>query len=222
MSIYVYAPTIQPGTRELIQALGARRLVRHDGLHYLYKGVPVEFSPKDQIVCWGAHPPPVPDVRCLNANVKFPTLYTINTHGKQWLSAKGVTVFFNDHNASNSYTASIPQTGWWPTREPTTRRVAFKQLPGYVVPYHAFEKVGIISAFSGQLVGEAATNPLFSKILNELQLDFAEIYVGLHRAEPFILFIDTAPSLDAKGVETYTSFISTWAGASTTKTPEEI
>lgn len=215
MSIYVYAPVIQPGTRELIQALGAQRLVRHDGLHYLHKGVPVEFSPKDHIVCWGKHAPAIPDVNCLNASYKYPDLKAINSRGKNWLANGGINVFYDVAVQEKVYLASLP-TGslWWPVRQPTSKYVGFKQIYNYVLPYHTFDKVAIVKVFNGQFVDDTFSDPLFPNVLERLELSFGEIYAAWHGRDLYILFIDTAPALDAAGVATYAKLISKWAGTS--------
>src|SRR4051812_19570622 len=92
--LYIYAPVIYSGTRELIAALSARRLVKHDGMRYLHKGVPVEFGPTDAIVCWGHHAPPVDKVPTLNASYLYADMVRLNVLGTQKkLQTLGFTTF---------------------------------------------------------------------------------------------------------------------------------
>src|SRR5688572_33445485 len=94
MGLYVYAPKLTTGVEELIGILQAKRLVRHDGMHFLYRGTPIEFAPTDAIVCWGAHIPPIQNVPVLNANVEYPTLLQLNTVGLRKINNAGYTSLF--------------------------------------------------------------------------------------------------------------------------------
>jgi hypothetical protein len=72
LALFVYAPVIKTGTRELIEALGAKRLVRFDGLNFVHKGTPLKFDEKnDTIICWGACVPPLGKLRIFNNNLRF-------------------------------------------------------------------------------------------------------------------------------------------------------
>lgn len=72
MSLFVYAPTIKPGTRELIEALGAKRLVRFDGMNFVHKGTPLKFDEaEDTIICWGGNVPPIGKLRIFNDSLYF-------------------------------------------------------------------------------------------------------------------------------------------------------
>lgn len=77
--LYVYAPVIQEGTKELIEALGARRLTRFDGMRFVNKGQPIAFDEKeDTIVCWGSYVPQIGKLRIFNKSLLFPNKHKLN------------------------------------------------------------------------------------------------------------------------------------------------
>jgi hypothetical protein len=68
MSIYLYAPKLTPGTKELMVALGATRLTGFDGMRFWHRGALRSFTPKDVIICWGATLPRLDSMTILNAH----------------------------------------------------------------------------------------------------------------------------------------------------------
>lgn len=73
MSVYVYAPVVTDGLRDLIQIIGAKRLGRHDGLNFRKKGQIFIPQEDDVVICWGATIPSIKGVKVLNASIKFHT-----------------------------------------------------------------------------------------------------------------------------------------------------
>jgi len=212
MSIYIYAPKLFPGTRELIDTLQAKRLVRHDGMHFLYKGVPVEFGPQDTIVCWGAHAPPIPKVPCLNASGEHPGMLDFNTRAFEKLARQGYSIFAMQRVSDREWLEGLPERAgaWWPKKAPVSKVVSVPEFEGYVTRYHNFTSTDKITIFCGDVVvGKANANIL--ALWPALKLDFGELYIGDHRGAPFLLKVITAPALDAQGVRIFADRISSWA-----------
>lgn len=95
MNLFVYAPEIKKGTMELIEALGAKRLNRFDGMRFTNKGKPTQFDPQDAIICWGACVPPIPGIKVFNSNLLYPNekQLNMNLRGLRPYLPKGWTAY---------------------------------------------------------------------------------------------------------------------------------
>lgn len=211
MSIYVYAPRLYPGTRELIAALNAKRLVKHDGMRFLNKGVPVEFGNKDAIVCWGKHAPAVPGVPCLNASNSYPSMLDVNFRGLNKLRQTGFYAWPWEETSRKRWQDALPPAGeWWSNKRAPNNLVAAPEFEGYVQTYHKFGKLYTSLVFQN----ECLTNSTDESILRAweyLGLDFGELYIGVHQNQPFLMKVLTAPELGATGVKLFAEKISAWA-----------
>jgi hypothetical protein len=78
MGVYFYAPKLERGNRELIQALGAKRLIRFDGMDFWFRGNRIVFTKGDVIICWGAQLPPISGLTIINSNTKHFTDQSFN------------------------------------------------------------------------------------------------------------------------------------------------
>lgn len=67
MSIYVYCGRKSTGALELVNALGAKRLRKFDGLHFRDKTRRHNLKDGDVVICWGESVPEFDGVRVLNA-----------------------------------------------------------------------------------------------------------------------------------------------------------
>jgi hypothetical protein len=216
MSLYIYAPTFQTGTRELIATLGAKRLIKHDGMRFLNKGTPVQFGPQDAIVCWGGHVPAPPGVACLNASYEFPTMEAVATTGVSKLYNIGQTVMVPMNIAPKRYTdglANIKAGDWYPSSGRDIRYAAIPELVNYATEYYRFEAVRKVFVFKGKEVytdlKEQSALPV--NIVEALKLDFAMVYMGGSRGSAYYaLRILTAPSLSEKEVNVVAEHIRTW------------
>lgn len=165
MSLFVYAPVIKEGTRELIEALGAKRLSRFDGLNFIHKGTPLAFNEKkDTIVCWGASVPPTGKLRIFNNHLTFSSHIQMNT-------AIGNMV--------------PPEAGWRfipmldsPVRMQPGQLYAKAQLGMHVMPFEGSARLSQqlqrssqeyrISYFGGTVVKAEKKYPIFNKIYDPI------------------------------------------------------
>lgn len=205
MSLFVYAPKLYPGTRELLDALQAKRLVKHDGMRFLHKGVPIEFGPQDTIVCWGAHIPAVGKIPCLNSSYTYASIQDLVTRGITTLRHAGYTAMIPRAISNKQYADALAATDpntWWPTKP--TQFVGLPDVEGYGIDYHGFKNV------TKQHVFKSEDNSFASKILTSLKLDFATLYVGKHHGDDYLLRITTAPTLNTAEVKLYAEQITKW------------
>lgn len=213
MSLYIYAPRIIPGTRELIDALQAKRLVKHDGMRFLYKGVPLEFGPSDAIVCWGAHVPPITNVPCLNTSYNYSNLASLNVRGLPFLASRGYAVFVPSELTSKEYVDSLSTDGSWPNKTPASGFVSIPELEGYGIQHYKFTTVQDILVFRGKAwpAGDTRAHNIAVESLSLLGLDFAVVTVGSATGNSHIVLkLITAPKLDAEGVKLFTKLIGVW------------
>lgn len=212
MSLYIYAPALYPGTQELINILQAKRLIKHDGMHFLRKGTPMEFGAEDRIVCWGAHIPPIPNVPCLNASYKYSRMLDINVRGLSNLVKLGYNAFITEQMTNADYAkalAALKPDQWWPTGKVFKERlVPMREFDGYGTSFYHFRNLCKTLAFRDKIIGEFADA---EKMMDALQLNFAELYTGMSGEVHYLLKIITAPTLDAKGVEIVAERILAWA-----------
>lgn len=218
MSIYVYAPTLYPGTRELIEALQAKRLVKHDGMNFLHKGRPMQFSNQDAIVNWGHHVPPIAGVPCLNANYKYPNLLAVNTTGIRDLINLGHNAFTMRKIPKEEQARSlvgIDYETWWPKGKYRNIYVGIPELDGYGIEYYAFTHAVKVPVFCDKIPEtpdmKDATDYAIRHV-DALKLDFANVYIGVHADTYYVLKIVTAPALtNEESVKSYADKITAWA-----------
>jgi hypothetical protein len=217
MGIYIYAPIIYPGTRELIAALGAKRLVKHDGMRFLHKGTPVEFSSSDSVICWGRHTPPADNATFLNANYKYTDMIHLNTLGAKHINALGYTSFGITRMPDKLYLKMLEELrqagGKFKSPGPSNGYVPCEDFEGYGIRYYRFTKIVKVALFKDAVIDDApAPDVKFAAKINAaLGLDFGVFYFGKADAVTVLLKVITAPHLDAAGVKAYASRISKWA-----------
>lgn len=212
MSLFVYAPTIYPGTRELLDALQAKRLVKHDGMRFLHKGVPISFDSKDAIVCWGKQVPQVNGVRCLNASYVYPDALTINSKGLHMLYNHGAQVFLPSRigsDAYNKYMAKMKPDVWWPANWPHGY-VPIPEIEGYGNERFKFTATNKVFVFKGNPLGSVKVPTAILGALDLLKLDFGMAYLGEHKTATYILRFIPAPSLNAEEVTLVAEQINKW------------
>lgn len=221
MGIYIYAPTLYPGTRELIAALGAKRLVKHDGMRFLHKGTPVEFGVSDSVVCWGHHTPPADNAMFLNANYKYTDMIQLNTRGVQkQLSSLGYTCFGLTAMPDKLYRKALEELykagGKFKSPGPSNSYVPCEDFEGYGIRYYRFTKIVKVAVFNNAIINSAPASAaveakLAIKMIGQLGLDFGVFYFGMADAVTVLLKVITAPHLDEAGVKVYAGCISKWA-----------
>jgi len=130
MSVFVFAPILYKGTRELIEALDAKRLVNFDGMHFRHKGKLIEFDKNDTIISWGRCLPKLENVNVINNSCEFITP-TIASAYKQWtnkfyniLRNSGIHLLFPTYSNIEIGDAA----GYWKTSD----------FPGYATSFVAF------------------------------------------------------------------------------------
>lgn len=212
MSLYLYAPVIYPGTRELQTLLQAKRLVKHDGMHFVHKGVPLDFGPKDGIICWGAHAPAISKVPCLNASYEYPRILDVNLRGGAKLSRLGLNVYTMRDIGRRAWEASLSKDGanWYPTKTPANKLVAIPDLEGYGYPYHAFSDIYTTTIFNETVIsGKRGDYVLpYHKALG---LDFAEYHMANHHGDQYLLRVTTVPTLNDTERQLFATRILEWA-----------
>jgi hypothetical protein len=214
--LYLYAPKLYPGTRELITALQAKRLVKHDGMNFLHHGTPIEFSPDAVVVCWGAHVPAPGNVKSLNTNLRYPDFRSLNERGLKATAELGLTHITPQLITQADYTASLTANGDWPKKEPKTGFVSIPELPGYGMRYYPLNPLETTTVFGGKaILGENNDSSLMAvKVVQLLGLSFATVYIGYYRGMSIVYRLVTAPSLEGKGVELFSKCILGWANNS--------
>ena len=212
MSLYIYAPQLQQGTQALIDMLQAKGLRKHDGMHFLYKGTPIEFSNTDAIVCWGAHVPAPAKVPCLNANLKYTNLLSLNVRGMSALSSLGYTCLVPQMLSKSDYANSHYQE--WPKQQTRTGYISIPELEGYGTAYYKFNERYEILLFEEQVLNGVKDGPAWAvavKSLKHLGLNFARFYMGLVNGTPVIYKILSAPALSDEEVKLFAKHIAEWA-----------
>jgi len=137
MNIYFYAPTLVEGTRELMTALDAKRLVRYDGMTFRSKGKPVTLAKGDVVVCWGAHVPEIAGIKVINASDKFTTELSIN---KELVAFPFLVP--NSYGVEYSYNPVFcnMQDRTKLYKDKNIGSVYLTKYPGYVTAYIAMDK----------------------------------------------------------------------------------
>ena len=66
MKIYLYSNIPSNGAKDLVQALGATRLRKFDGMDFWIKNKKIQLNPGDAIICWGRLLPELDGIKILN------------------------------------------------------------------------------------------------------------------------------------------------------------
>jgi hypothetical protein len=213
MSLYIYAPVLQPGTKELIELLQAKRLRKHDGMHFLHKGTPIDFSPVDVIVCWGSHVPAPNKVNGLNCSLSYNSLLGLNVRGLAELNKLGYVVLIPSPLRQEDYQAGLCK-GDWPSRAPKSGYVSLPEFEGYGTNYYKFEVRDDVAVFRGEVLNQVQSILLRDVAIGaakHLGLDFGVFSCGLVNGTPVLYKIQTAPALDDKGLKLFSKRIAAWA-----------
>jgi hypothetical protein len=213
MAIYFYAKTPTAGLGDLISRLNAQVLRKHDGMHFLRKGVPVEFSPHDSIVCWGAHIPPIKAVRVLNAKLEYPTQLELNVNGLRKLRKLGKMAFALQTLSLANWKKLLPveDKDWYPVgAKYTFPTISLREFEGYGVSYYRFKSVSKSIVFCGKIIAGNDNNGYALESAKDLGLDFGELWYGFNAEGAYLLKVITAPHLDTAGVELFKRYIEAW------------
>jgi hypothetical protein len=179
-------------------ALGAKRLLKHDGMRFLQKGVPIEFGPQDAIICWGAHVPKLPNTPVLNASYEFQDVASLNIRGLQKLRSLGHSAFQLSQMRGNSWEQAIQKLGdtyWWPKRA-SGQMIAVPEVPGYGMAGYNFTTVNRVLMFGAECINGKPTHNI-ETVWQLLGMEFGEVTYGTtgSRGEGHVLKINTAPAL---------------------------
>lgn len=212
MALYVYAPILQVGTREFITQIGAKRLVKHDGLHFINKGTPVDLGGGDAVICWGGMVPAIPHVPILNASLTYRNMFDINYKGAVSSANKGHNVFIMAPFKSPYYEQdlALQRDCWWPKVAKSGSLVALAEFKNFGIQYYPFDLVEKSLIFNNKtILGQ--TVPSIVEYVDQLKLNFAEVYYGIRNGLPYILKVITAPRLDESNMSQMVTMIKTWA-----------
>lgn len=211
--IYIYAPDAPAGTTELVKALNAKLLLRHDGYNFVRKGRPIEFGKNDAIVCWGRHVPPVANAIMLNASYRWVNQLSINKNLAKICAP--YTAFELTEVGISTYNKELQQArehGWVFRSSPASGLVMLKEFEGYGIRYYAFPRRGNMHLFNGGIVQanstsgheiQTAEKAAVMAVAKQLDLDFCKISYGMAQNTLVILKILTAPVLNAELVDLY-------------------
>lgn len=217
MSLYVYAPKLYPGTRELIEKLQAKRLLMHDGMRFLNRGVPIDFKSSDVIICWGQHVPPVDGVTMLNASFQYTDQISINTRLGKILKTTGLAAFDLMPMLEKEYVAELQRYQAFKNGSskkkkysPLNGMVPFKEFYGYGSRTYTFSKITKLTMFGGEALTNAESKDVSvaQTTMKALGLDFAVLTFGMVGEIYVLIKVITAPELDKNGVDLYAKHIS--------------
>jgi hypothetical protein len=218
MSIYFYAPRLYIGTAELIHALNGKRLVKHDGMHFRYKGTPITFGKSDAIVCWGAHVPPVDGVLMLNGSYKHQSQLALNMSMSNMPQTHNDIVPISIRAINPVSYAQVIAENFTPEGKlkgrPACGYVAYAEFPGYGVEHHRFTRHAKVTLFDGKVIGSGKPNELevnaSRQMLEHFGLLFGTVSVSMLGTTAVIRKIITSPTLDAEDVKTFAQSINHW------------
>lgn len=204
MSTYVYAPILFEGSKDLIEALGAKWLRKHNGMHFIHKGRPMQFDNGDLIVCWGAHIPKISGVKIVNASAKFHNQIILNEQAEQLLSfdnIKAVNLMKFDSDAAYLTALSrIAKYGILRYTDNYSTLIPTKTFFGYGTRYYgSCESESKIYCFEDTIL--ACDNYIEGNLeiakaaLKCLRLDFAKITIN---SNGIIRKIVTSPCLTSE------------------------
>ena len=214
--IYVFSPTRSDTVKALLSKLHAHRLVRFDGLSFLYKGRPVEFNKRDVVICWGVKVPQMLEPRIVNANTVYLDDIALNKNLRHVVvPGSGVAYLqVGRYTASGEYDKQLEhlrEKGI--TAYGSGNYVPCSHLYGYYYPWFRYEKAHKISVVNGKVISaeqhtynvkqytlnqnpdEGITANAIAMIKN-LGLDFGVVYfLEGKRKELFLKKVITAPTL---------------------------
>jgi hypothetical protein len=179
MSLYLYTPTLSEDAQTMTTLLGAKRLLKHDGMHFLRKGVPIDFKPGDGIICWGRHVPAVPGVPCLNSSLRYRNPVTLNTIGSTDLINAGYSMVMPIELREVDYRAYVSSV--WPKSRPPCDYVPLPDLPPLGTRFGRYQTLEKILIFRGKAITEGNTDLQAHAIAfqERLGLDFVEVTFGV-------------------------------------------
>jgi len=129
MSVYFYCLQKSPGVTELIEALGATRLRRFDGLDFWDKHRRVELKENDSIVCWSTGLPELEGIKVLNPTrrklTKYEELYNLAINGivvvriysSPLHGIPGILARSNHHKGADDLLNPPKNPDYWTTKE---------------------------------------------------------------------------------------------------------
>lgn len=157
--VYVYAPEIKEGTRELISTLGAKRLAHFDGLSFVSKGRPLTFELNDVIICWGYSVPPISGVRMLNSSLTFNTPISMITQLVK-LSSSMIQSVYYAVTSEQANLASKPFVLGELIRGASSHKVVrLKDFPTYTSQYVELKAEYEVHIFDGKVIRFAKRVP---------------------------------------------------------------
>jgi hypothetical protein len=181
MSLYLYSPTLSEDAQTLTTALRAKRLLKHDGMHFLKKGTPIDFKPGDGVICWGRHVPTIPGVPSLNSSPRYRNPVVLNIMGATDLANSGYNAMIPTELRESDYRNYLSLT--WPKTRPACNFVPLPDLPPLGTPFNRYSQLEKVFVFRGNAVAEKASSEQLQQTavtyLERLGLDFAEFTFGL-------------------------------------------
>jgi hypothetical protein len=215
MGIYFYAPELYPGTRELIAELGARRLRKHDGMHFLNKGVPIEFNNTDVIICWGSHVPPMENATVLNSNYSYTSQFQANLR-MNTIPAFGsyaITPIVHMPNYQRIL-AQLNANNWALHKSVEGGYVPSKNFPGYGTHFYSFGPTNKVTVFNQQILGDVAFDAEVTfaakNTIAQLGLVFGTVYVNRLGTMCVVRKLLTAPKFDAVTMKDFVKSVNNW------------
>lgn len=214
MTTYFYAPVVYDRLKEFITTLGAKRLIRFDGMRFLNKGRPVEFNKNDIIICWGYHVPTVPNVRMLNSNSMYPNQVLLNIDLHTRVTRQDYVVGYELIMYKNlvAYNQAL-----FEQRNSTknVKIVAYKDVPGYGMRRFDINNDYKVHIFLGKLINVIDNIPdnvvkEAISVLNNLHMDFGVVYVSKINSTYVIRKVMTAPKFTDVTFNLYQHYLRDW------------
>ena len=214
--IYVFSPTRSDTVKLLLSKLHAHRLVRFDGLSFLYKGRPVEFNKRDVVICWGVKVPQVMEPHIINAHTVYLDDIALNKNLRHVVvPGTGVAYMQIGHySSSTEYDKALGilrEKGI--SAYGSGDYVPCSHLYGFYSPWFRYEKAHKVSVVNGKVISaEQHTYNVKQYTLNQnpdsvitenalgiiknLKLDFGVVYfLEAKRKDLFLRKVITAPTL---------------------------
>ncbi len=210
MSIYVYAPVLYPGTKELLDVLDAKRLVFHDGMQFRHKGVALQFNQEDAIVCWGHHVPPVANTLTINGSLLYKDQLTINKALARMPIPNAMPVLWHElipltYDKAIAFVEENPGNLKGLLRI-TGNMVPVKEHRNWSTRWYNFERQSKVMLFANGVyanVQKAEDVDVIGKILQLYKLDFSVICIGTVNGTYVVRRIITAPTLTKEQAEVF-------------------
>lgn len=222
--IYFYTDQNTESAQKLQELLGAKRLIKHDGMAFVNKGRPMEFAKDDAIVCWGKHVPQTEHGNVINSNLRYVDQLQLNL----WLQSKvkllGLYATGFQQVTSKTYNNALQRLE---NKALSGQYVAFKEFPNRCSTLCKFTEDYKIHVIGGKVVRvikrvsdgkkwfkfeDIATNGTphaewAPKVVGMFGLDFATVYLCHLGTALAVRKILSAPPLDAEGLKLYSNYI---------------